>query len=72
MLIKVSQVHSQNRCYRRSGNADFPLLLLHQSSHPEGTTQVIGKPEVSHSYIKKICPETFTKQQAIESMDFVQ
>jgi len=50
MLISISQVYSQNRCYIRSGSADFPLLLLHQSSHSEGTTQVMRKESFRVSY----------------------
>lgn len=71
VLIKVSQVYSQNRCYLRTGSSY--LQLLHQSSHAEGTTLVMRKEGlgVPCSFIKKVCPKTFSKQSTVESMDFI-
>lgn len=71
LVIKVSQVYSPNRCYLRSGSSY--LQLLHQSSDSAGTTLEMRKEGlgVPCSFIKKICPKTFSKQSTVESMDFI-
>lgn len=64
VLIKVSQVCSQNRCCIRSVSADSYLLTLHQSSHSQGTTLATRKEGIGIpcSFMKKVCPKTLSKQ----------